>query len=50
MFEIWRVEDPEIPDLPVRVQMRNYVACFASEERAQAYIYAIKAINGRKKI
>ena len=49
LYEIWTVENPEIPEFPIRLQMKNYVACFPSEERAKAYMYAIQAINETKK-
>lgn len=41
-LDIWKEENPKIPELPWRAQMSGYIAQFPNQEAAQKYVDGVR--------
>ena len=49
-LDIWKEENPRIPELPWRAQMADYTAQFPTEEAAQKYVDGVRKYRAQEQL
>ena len=49
-LDIWKEENPKIPELPWRAQMAGYVSQFPTEAAAQKYVDGVRKYRAQEQL